>query len=225
MRVSVTDIDGYRYYRDSESMTFEEYLARLEYEETPQLRAGRAIHSVLERADASIDLFEVEEDGLRIRFDLDAQLPLPATRELKLERQYVVDGVPVTVVGKVDVLDGDVVEDHKTTGRFDAERLADSMQWRAYLDMTGCRRFRWNVFEVYHKSREDVWIVKALHRVEQCAYPGMAKDWQGALDEYVRFAREFMVWRERRTTLASPAEPDLAAALTASIDAAKGGRR
>jgi hypothetical protein len=222
MRVSVTAVDGYRYYRDSESMTFEGYLARLEFEDTPQLRVGRAIHRLLERADQGLDLVEVEQDGLRIRFDLEAELPLPATRELKLERQYEIDGDPVTVVGKVDVLDGDTVEDHKTTSRFDAERLADSMQWRAYLDMTGCRRFRWNVFEVFHRTREDLWIVKSLHRVEQCRYPGMAEDWLGALSEYVRFAREFLEGRERPAAPPPlPTDDDLASALAASIQAAK----
>lgn len=196
LRVSVTDLDQLRYFRSSD-MELAELLARLRKEAPPSeaMLAGTAFHTILENAGLG-ELTEVAQDGFTFRFDLDAEIALPRIRELKLEKVYMIDGVTVTLVGKVDALEGLTVYDHKTTSRFDAETYADAIQWRAYLDMFGANRFVYNVFETTQK--DDVRIVKDFHPLTFYRYPMLSADVLAALTDFVGFAREFLPERMKK---------------------------
>lgn len=192
MRVSVSSIDTYIYYRDSEDAELDELLRRLRGEEppTPEMAMGTALHGILEDATAGMELDDVERDGFRFVFDLDSELALPPVRECKGEMELDVDGTPVTLVGKVDGLDGVRVWDHKLTGRFDAERFANNTQWKLYLWMFGGRKFTYNVFTRYEK--DDYVLIREFHPLNFYAYPGMEDDNMRALREYVAFATEHL---------------------------------
>lgn len=190
-RVSVSDIDAYRYWRDNDQPV-EALRARLLRTEpaSPEMRAGTLLHSVLQHEQDG-ELFEVEGDGLVLRFQLDAEIVLPEIREQFIRRVYEVDGGLVEMRGKVDGMQGLTVEDHKTTKNFDPEALHEAMQWRFYLSMTGAQRFRWNVFEMYEptKAEPNVHRVVNLHRVEQWRYPSMEADCLAALSEFLGVVR------------------------------------
>lgn len=190
LRVSATDLDQLRYFRSSD-MELSDLLARLrrETEPTEAMAAGIAFHTILENADVG-ELTEVTQDGYTFRFDLDAEIALPRIRELKLEKVYRVDGIDVTLVGKVDALSGLTVYDHKTTSRFDAENYADAIQWRAYLDMFGARKFIYNVFEVAEK--DGIRIVRDFHELPLYHYPALHSDVMESLSDFVGFAREHL---------------------------------
>jgi hypothetical protein len=176
IRLSVTDLDSMLYWRESEDMNFEALLTRLRGEEPPgpNMLAGRAFHKLLENASEGAEWFASEQDGVRFDFAIDTEIALPQIRELKAEYLFQTPSGPVTLVGKVDGLQGITVHDYKLTERFDAERYTDSYQWRCYLLMFGAERFVYDVFVC--KYDPDRVYVFDYHRLPICAYPGMADD-------------------------------------------------
>jgi hypothetical protein len=176
IRLSVTDLDSYLYWRGSEDMELDALLMRLRGEEPPtdNMLAGRAFHKLLENAGEGGEFFAAEQDGIRFDFAIDAEVSLPVIREMKAERVLLTPSGPVTLVGKVDGLQGITVNDYKLTERFDAERYADSYQWRSYLFMFGAKRFIYDVF-VARFDADRVYI-HDYHRLPLCTYPGMAED-------------------------------------------------
>jgi len=193
IRISVSDVDQYRYYRASEDMELDALLRRLRREEppTPAMAMGTALHSILEDAKDGDELSIVERDGFVFHFAFDSTVELPPIRECKGEMHLTVDGIPVTLVGKVDCLDGQRIWDHKLSGTFDAEKYADSMQWRMYLMMFRAWRFTYNVF-VHYEQPDGTILVKDLHSFDFYRYPGMEDDIMRELREYVAFVREHL---------------------------------
>ncbi len=189
MRVSVTDLDAFKRWRDDEDAELEPLLRQLRKQEPPStaMLAGSALHKALELA-APGDVLSFTQDGFKFIFDLSAEIALPELREIKAEKVYVINGEPITVVGKVDTLEGRRVEDHKTTGRFDAERFLNSYQWRYYLDIFGAWHFRWNVFEMAEQNEPGVYRIFALHKLDQFRYREMQDDCVRLLTQFAEFA-------------------------------------
>lgn len=192
MRCSATEIDAFRRWRDTEDADLAPLLAQLRRElpETEPMRAGKAFHRALELAQAG-EVERLEADGYTFDLAIDDAIDLPDIRELKATREYVINGVPVTLVGMVDALEGRRVDDHKFTSRWDAERFLAGFQWRIYLEVFGADVFRWNVFEGRETSPRH-YAVHALHRLTMQRYPGMAEDVERELAEFVDFAREHL---------------------------------
>lgn len=193
MRLSVTDLDSFRYYKESEEMDVDALLRRLRKQEPPSqaMLAGRALHSVLEHATAGAALDVAEAEGFKFHFKVDCAIELPAVRELKGEVQIVTPAGLVTLVGVVDGLEGGIY-DHKLTARFDAERYADSYQWRCYLEMFGARKFVYNVFEGKEGDHPNEWVIFGFQQFPLYAYEGMRADVVRELSELAAFVRKFV---------------------------------
>lgn len=175
IRLSVTDLDSYLYWRGNEDMALEGLVQRLRGQEPPTevMLASRVFHKVLEKA-VEGELQTVTADGYTFVFALDGELTLPQLRELKGERLFDTPSGPVTLVGKVDGLHGHTINDWKLTERFDVERYADSYQWRSYLLMFGATRFVYDAFQCrYDGPRVTIY---EHHRLPLNSYPGMAED-------------------------------------------------
>lgn len=186
MRLSVTDLDAYRYYKASEDADLEALLRRLRREEPPSeaMLAGKALHKILEVTDAG-EFAEFEVDDFKFHFAADIEIPALPVRELKGEVILPSPVGPVTLVGVVDGLDGSI-HDHKLTARFDAERYADSYQWRCYLTMFHAKQFVYNVFE--GKQNDDgSWWIFGFHRLPFYAYEGMEQDVRREVGELAEF--------------------------------------
>lgn len=183
IRLSVTDLDNYLYWRGSEDQELNDLLIRLRGEEPPgpNMLASRAFHKMLERSSDG-ELFTANLDGFNFVFAIDEDIAVPQLRELKAEKVFETPSGPVTLVGKVDGLQGLTVNDWKLTERFEAERYADSYQWRSYLTMFNANRFVYDVFVCRYESgpatraNTDRVYVYDYHRLPFCAYPGMAQD-------------------------------------------------
>jgi hypothetical protein len=175
MRLSVSDLDSYLYWKGAEDMDLDALLRRLRREEppTPAMLAGTAFHSLLENAD-TCDLSDAEQDGFKFRFDLESAIAMPQIKELKAEHLVQTTAGPVVLVGKVDGLRGSTIIDYKLTERFDAERYADSYQWRCYLMIFRAQRFTYEVFQCRHT--DDAIVVTEHHPLTFYAYPGMEQD-------------------------------------------------
>jgi hypothetical protein len=199
MRVSVTELDAYRKYRDSEDVTRDELVERLlyRYPPTPRMLAGRRFHAGLEFAQAGI-VEDFQDEGYLFTFapEFDATLELPPVRELKASRVYLIDGKPVELVGVVDAIDGLRVDDHKFSVGFTPETFLRGYQWRCYLDIFAARWFRWNVF-VGKEAGDRHYQITALHRLEAYRYPGLHEDVVRNLTDLARFVRQHVPQRAR----------------------------
>lgn len=191
MRLSVTGLEAFRRYRDREDVELEDLLRQLRKEEPPSrpMLAGSALHKVLETAGPCV-LDVVEQDGFCFRFALDETVCLPQVRELKGEVQLQTPSGPVTLVGVVDSIHGTEVFDHKLTARFDAEKYAESYQWRCYLTMFHASKFTYNIF--VGQDKETEWVVTEYHPLTFYAYPGMAMAVQAEIEQFAAFWARYM---------------------------------
>jgi len=195
LRLSVSDLESYRYWKASEDAPLEDLIARLSHvvQPTPQMEAGRAFAKLFENAEDG--LYErADANGWSFRFELDAHVELPVLRELKAEEVFQAPSGPVTLVGKVDSLHGLTVRDQKLTERWDAERYLDSLQWRAYLVMFGAETFVYDVFVCrYENQRVTVYDYHALtfHR-----YPNIRRDVETAVCELAEVVAKYLPERK-----------------------------
>lgn len=176
IRLSVTDLDGYLYWLGNETADLSELITRLRGQEEPtvQMRAGRAFHKVFEESKAG-EIQTIAADGFTFDFAIDRDIAVPDVRELKGEIVLPTHVGPVTLVGKVDALNGATVIDYKLTERFEAERYADSYQWRAYLLMFSGTRFDYEVFQARYGDDNTI-VIYDHHPLSFYAYPGMRED-------------------------------------------------
>lgn len=150
-------------------------------EPSPAMMAGTAFHAAIETAaDGDHDTFEAMGYTFRLP---DAEIALPSIRELRGYKDY----GALTVTGKVDCLEGNVVIDHKTTSRVDFDRYLEGCQWRFYLDIFEAEVFRWYVFEI--KEIEDkTYQVKAPQTLEARRYPELGSDCARLAEQFHEFA-------------------------------------
>lgn len=192
IRISATDIDQLLYYREADEMELADLIARLKHlmPSSEAMEAGTALHAALETAEPG-DHPGLSHDGFTFSFECDADLDLPPIREMKATREYLVDDVVVTLVGKVDAVHGKTIHDHKFTAKFDADRYLGSFQWRSYLEIFGADTFRWNIFEA-HESAPKNYLIRNLHKLTMHRYPGMAETVERDIREFVVFARDHL---------------------------------
>lgn len=192
LRVSATDVDQLIYFRETDEMELADLIARLKHlmPSSEAMEAGTALHAALEHAEPG-DHSGFTAAGFTFSFECDADLDLPFIREMKATREYIVDDVVVTLVGKVDAVHGKTIYDHKFTAKFDADRYWGSFQWRSYLEIFHADTFRWNIFEA-HESAPKNYLIRNLHKLTEHRFPGMGETVERDVREFVVFARDHL---------------------------------
>lgn len=189
MRFSVSDLETWRRYKEDEDQDIGVLLRRLAHVDppTPATLAGRALAKWFEAGHEG-EHESAYMDGWTFDFAIDGSLSLPRWRELPTEKTFATPSGPATLSGRVDGYDGYTVRDQKLTERWEADRYADSMQWRAYLSMLGAGRFMYDVFEakiVGSKVR-----VSGFQQLGLWRYPALDQDVAAAVGELAEvFAR------------------------------------
>jgi hypothetical protein len=203
LRVSATDLDQLRYFRETDEMELAELIARLKHlmPSSEAMEAGTALHKALEHASPG-DHKGFEQDGFTFSFDTDAEIDLPAIRELKSTAEFIIGDTVVTAVGKVDGIHGKRIDDHKFTARFDPDRYLSSYQWRLYLHIFDANEFRWNIFEAVESLPRN-YRIRHVHPMTMHRYPGMDEDIARELRAFVQFADDHLP--ERFTPVAAAA--------------------
>lgn len=196
----VSNVESFRQWRDDEESDLDALLARLRGESQPSevMLAGTAFHKAMEMAATGSELNALHSDGYTFHFVGDFEIALPAIREVRASKTYIVDGKPITISGQLDAIEGKRVDDHKTTGRFDPERYLQGYQWRLYLEIFGADQFRWNVFEIAATEDPFEWDVRSHHTLEQFRYPGMTADCERLIVDFARFVRAYLPERFAR---------------------------
>lgn len=198
IRLSVTWLDMFQQYMDDEEMTAEAFAMRLfgPFQPTLEMRAGTALHTVLEYASDSDDLVSILRtgaDGFSFTIDegVDGIIELGEQREQKYTLQILPD---VVLSGRIDAETPLYPIDHKLTGQFNPERYMDSNQWKAYLLMRNKKRFVYQVFEraaIVEQDGNAHCHIKDYHRLEVAAYPHMIKDVRDVAAGLAEFFREW----------------------------------
>lgn len=193
MRISVSDLECWRRYKTHEEVELEECLAQLLRKElpSPSMLAGKALHKILETCDYGDEAIVIERDGYSFTFQGSIEVAVPTVREMKGEVEILTAHGPVTLVGIVDGIDSAVI-DYKLTGRWDAERLADSYQWRCYLMMFNRNRFDYKVF-VGDEKKPSEWVIREYHELSLYRYPGMEQDIQKEVEACAAFMARYVV--------------------------------
>lgn len=191
MLARVSNIEAYRrwqnwkpLYDGDEEPSLDDFVRSITTDAPSEaMMAGTAFHAAIENAAyGSHETFE----AMGYTFHLpDAEIALPTIREMRAFKAY--GGLSVT--GKVDCLDGKVVEDHKTTSRIDMDRYLDGYQWRFYLDLFEANVFRWHLFEI-KEMEPRVYRVSAPQILEAHRYPELHQDCARLAAEYAAFARQ-----------------------------------
>lgn len=196
LRISVSDLDSYLYWRESEEAPLDELLMRLRgcQDENDQMRAGKALKSFFARAGEG-EILNVTVDGIQFVFAIDEDLALPALQEQSAERVLHTRSGPVKLVGRIDGLEGDTLTMFKLTEKFDVERYIDSYQWRSYLALFNARRFDYHVFCARYDTNRDGSLRITLHdyhRLPVYTYGGLVDDVDKALDGLAEIVAKHM---------------------------------
>ncbi len=198
IRISASDLESFRYWRNNEDSTIEELITRLMHREppTPKMEAGAAFAKFMEHArEGAIN--NVTVDGWEFFFALEDTIALPPVREIKAEVEMSTPSGPVTLVCKCDALDGLTVRDQKLTERFDPERYLDSLQWRAYLTVFKAKEFVYDIFVArYDSGGEKRVTVTEYHPVKFFPYPGMDRHVELAVCELAEVIAKYIPERK-----------------------------
>lgn len=180
MKIDVTLLESYRYWRneqfytqESERKATDELIARIRGERTPlsipALR-GIAFAKVIEEPEKYFDPRSntYYEDGFR--FDAisvaNFQLLIPenAMREIWLPRVYIDDHY---LVGRADIATGNTLGDAKLITKSLNDKKYDSyeksIQWKAYLMMADMDEFKFYVAHGKERRKDDVIIIDQPH--------------------------------------------------------------
>lgn len=186
IRVSVSNLELFRTWREDEDLGLEWLLRRLRGEE-PQseaMAAGEVFHKILENPDFD-EQTELTMGDFWFSILCEIEVTLPQQRELRIEKNY----GDLLVTGRVDGLTGLTITDYKTTGQFDPERLMGGYQWRYYLDMLNCDEFVWKVFVLNQYGAPGHYDVTQTHDLLQRRYQGLGQDCERLAADYLEFAR------------------------------------
>lgn len=186
MRVSVTDIDAYKWWCENDGENLKKIKDRLlrRSQSTEAMTIGNMVHRALQNAEDEIS--EVSLENLLVQFG-DFSLPLSkrGLRELKLEKSYETSYGELNLVGIVDYLNNSVYDYKTTSNPIDLEKYSSTYQWRLYLDMSGFNKFTWIVFRLKtSKKKPDIYKITEMTEVSQYSYPEMKEDINSKLDEF-----------------------------------------
>ena len=199
MRIAVSDIDSHRYYLASD-MPFDDYVERL---------AG--VSDLSDRGKVSIDFADwmhhlwagAAPPSWLTRFGVSTEVQLPrptdmmfgVNRSLRVETE--VGPIDVDVRGRVHSRDAGGIAAYKcgTASQTSFEKYVTSAQWRVLLWITGCDRFRYDIFRLSRpRHREDRlkfdYLIDDHAPLELRRYDSLDAEVESEISDYVRFLLE-----------------------------------
>lgn len=168
-RLSPSKIDGFRLFAEGRfNKTKEQYIEELTQgvKETPAMQFGTAVHDFIETGKTS-DLMPEEVAYLT---------PFRHQWEDKTKEEWIeFDLFPgCGILGRVDMIDGVMVEDLKVSGRFwGVDFYEKSVQWKIYLMGLSLPMFRYHIFQKRGTKRPHKFY---YHSFDLYAYTGMDKE-------------------------------------------------
>lgn len=138
-----------------------------QFEKTPQMKAGTALHKILEDSQYQEELnhsVEISGEVYNFKYQIpsDIEIVLPIFREAKISKSY----GNIVINGIVDAVNATTVWDHKLTKQIRLEKYMESWQWKIYLYMLGLDRFIYNLFQgSVYQNFHDIDNTNALYDI------------------------------------------------------------
>lgn len=206
LRLRVSDLDAYRdmFMEDDDGQTRVTQESLIEsmagvQRESPRMAVGKALHEGLERAVTG--KYEIFTHGNWtfdfVRAKCECPVLLLPHKEVPVEKIYQTELGPVLLVGRIDARGKaygvDSAVDYKVRmGRpDDLADIAETYQWRAYLDMSGALSFYHYFFEGELTGQGYVFIHR-VHRFQQWTYPEIEEDVRRLVGEVARFKADHL---------------------------------
>ena len=181
-----TQLESFRRYLAHEYVTHEDMIDTLRGElvQNEAMRFGTAVHKACEmsiRHKVRSPVHAHFDDYTFSHFSIAAaiaRVDLNASTEVTFTRDWSFDIGDVQLRGTCDVVQGREVMDYKTTfNNIDDAKLRsyeDSYQWRAYLALTGCDTFTYNIMQ--WKQDGEWWYIANQEYVTCHRYTGIIDD-------------------------------------------------
>jgi hypothetical protein len=113
----------------------------------------------------------------------------PGTKEVKVTQDYTIAGQRVRLVGKIDCLYGQTLQDHKCKfGTLDVRGYEPDLQWRFYLWITAARSFRYNLFHFKEPDGGSYCDLKDIKSFRFYSYIDLPVDCQEWLKAFLAWA-------------------------------------
>lgn len=189
MRVSATLLESWRLYQTQDWMTEASLIERIQgvLVPSPQMDLGTAWHAVLETPETcrvpggyrsgAYTFDDATLQPLFDRIDRRGVFEVKATTEL--------DGH--TLVAQADLLAGATLHEFKTTlSTFDAEKYADSVQWRVMSLVFQPAQITYHVATLDDHGNSVV-TLKSLDSLSLYPYAGLEQDVRDLLREFVAY--------------------------------------
>ena len=201
-RMRVSDLDGYQYFSNS-NLSLEDYLAQLRRETPPKpiMKAGTALHNVLEKARQGQVIWQAGGRDCPVvdlsKLELSLSIPAWGVAEVDARKIYPTQHGMIDMRGRADLVAGDHVYDYKLTRSPDMDKYMDAMQWRAYLDMLGGNTMHYICFSYSEvKDRTSQWgckyVVNGCESFTFTRYPTMADDLMVAINDFAEFCKRHL---------------------------------
>jgi hypothetical protein len=179
-----TQLESFRRYLAHDYVTHEDMIATLRGElvQNEAMRFGTAVHKALESKIINpepmlhVDGYKLSPASIKLATEL--VMTVGASTEVTFIRDWSFDIGDVELRGTCDVVQGREVMDYKTTlNSIDDAKLRsyeDSYQWRAYLALTGCDTFTYNIMQ--WKEEGGIWYIAKQQYVTCHRYTGIIDD-------------------------------------------------
>lgn len=179
-----TQLESYRRYLAYDYVTHNDMVASLQGKvvQNEAMKFGTAVHKALESKIINpepmlhVDGYMLSPASVKLATEL--VMPVGSSTEVTFTRDWSFETGNVQLKGTCDVVQGREVMDYKTTfNTIDAAKLQsleDSYQWRAYLVLTGCEKFIYNVMQ--WKEEGGIWYIAKQEYVTCQRYTGIIDD-------------------------------------------------
>lgn len=190
-------LESFRRMLENDYATFEDFAAGIKGERKANVNMefGTTVHKALElyhTPERSFTFGDVVLDEKSLEQAASLMNPY-MLKEVTYRRPCTV-GLNETVYlkGTVDAIQGVEVMDHKNTfSSITADKIngyMESYQWRAYLFLTGCSRFTYNVLQ--WKQDDGVWVLSDQQELTCLTYAGLQNDVLNMLTNLHQFVRD-----------------------------------
>lgn len=144
------------------------------------MNAGTAVHSLIEHASFSNIKERATCQGWDIISNIDAEIKMPFLREKWVKKTF----NNYIIRGKVDAISSHTIHDLKTTKSIDLVKYFDSMQWRAYLWMTGYHTFTYDILQITIDDTKDEIQINDYVSVSQYRYKHLDEEVEQVINDY-----------------------------------------
>lgn len=184
LRLSVTDLDAWRFFQHS-TLSEEDAVRRILRQEPPSeaMKLGLSFEDFIMNPDEKTSI-----EGFTFYAPKDVATYKPQAIQIPIQKLYRVNGVNVTLSGRLDAVAGYVAIDWKTTlNAIDMDKYLMAYQWRCYLDMLGPHyTFFYEVFKLTkNRGQLHAYTLQDKETMRVGRYPGMQDDIRRGIAEYV----------------------------------------